>query len=69
MCPSVRIARNSSMQLFHAESKGQNASSTRVPTNSNTIDTLLGAARQMRKQIPQDWKQRKENYAYTPLST
>ena len=23
----------------------------------------------MRKQIPQDWKQRKENYAYTPLST
>jgi len=69
VCPSVRIAGNSGMQLFHAESKRQNTSSARVPTNPNTIDTLLGAARQMRKQIPQDWKQRKRNYAHTSLST
>ena len=53
------------MQLFHAESKGQNASSTRVPTNSNTIDTLLGAAKLMKKQILPDLKLRKANYAYT----
>ena len=53
------------MQYFCTESKEQNMSSTIVPTNLNTIDTLLGAAKLMKKQILPDLKLRKANYAYT----
>ena len=54
VCPSARIAGNGDMWPFCTESKGWNILSTMVPTNLRTTDNLLGAARWMRRQTPQD---------------
>jgi len=45
----------------HAEFKGPNASNVMVPTNPNTTENLVGAARLMPKSTHLDWKPRKAN--------
>ena len=47
----------------HAKFKGPNVSNVIAPTNSNTIENLVNAARLMPKSTHLDWKPRKTNCA------
>jgi len=51
------------MPPSHAEFKGPNASNVMVPTNPNTTENLVGAARLTPKSTHLDWKPRKANCA------
>ena len=51
------------MQLSHAGSKKSNVSSIIVSTNLNTINTLLGAVKQIIRLTCLGWKSNRVNYA------
>jgi len=54
------------MQCSHTGSKKPNASSVMAPTNSNTINTLLGVVKQTIKLTLLSWKLSRANYAPIP---
>ena len=51
------------MPPSHAEFKGPNVSNVMAPTNLNTTENLVGAARLTPKSTHLDWKLRKTNHA------
>ena len=61
--PNAKTAENEIMPPSHAEFKGPNASNVMVPTNPNTTENSVGAARLMPKSTHLDWKPRKANHA------
>jgi len=61
---NVKTAENGVMQCFLAEFKDLSASSAMVLTSWKITMNLDGAARQMKKQILLNLKQRKGNHAH-----
>jgi len=63
--PSAKTAENGDTQHFRVESKVPNASNAIVLTNPNTIENLVGVARQTPRSTHQDWKPRRVNHTPT----
>ena len=66
--PNVKTVRSGVMWHFPTESKGLSALSAMVLTNQKITENLNGAAKQTKKQILLDLKQRKENLAHIYLN-